>query len=251
MGIGCKTAGKILGLSASSITRGWRNHGIIATRPTSGSIVHEGRKIINRIKLAETAPAREEQMKWKRYESAWMRDIKSHKAFPDWGYEWTKEKSRREMRRRYSSFTEAERKEWNRLASSRNPSRRKKVLKEWKRNKMATDPIYRMINSFRARLCALVKSKESKTKDLIGCSPAQLRMHLESGFKKGMTWDNYGTHWHVDHVLPCASFDHSDPRQVAQCWHWTNLAPLEATKNLEKSDSITKPQMQLMLCATH
>jgi hypothetical protein len=86
---------------------------------------------------------------------------------------------------------------------------------------------------------------------LTGCTAMQLRRHLESGFKRGMTWDNYGTHWHVDHILPVSSFDHTDPRQVAQCWHWTNLQPLEARANILKGDSITEPQMQLLLCATH
>ena len=86
---------------------------------------------------------------------------------------------------------------------------------------------------------------------LTGCTAMQLRRHLESGFKRGMTWDNYGTHWHVDHILPVASFDHTDLRQIAQCWHWTNLQPLEARANILKGDSITEPQMQLLLCATH
>jgi hypothetical protein len=84
---------------------------------------------------------------------------------------------------------------------------------------------------------------------LTGCTASQLKKHLESGFKRGMTWDNHGTQWHVDHILPIASFDHSDPRQVAQCWHWTNLRPLDAKANIMKSDTITEPQMQLLLCA--
>lgn len=87
--------------------------------------------------------------------------------------------------------------------------------------------------------------------ELTGCTAKELKDHLERGFKRGMSWANYGTHWHIDHILPVASFDHTDTRQVAQCWHWTNLRPLEAKANLMKGDRITEPQMQLLLCATH
>jgi hypothetical protein len=86
---------------------------------------------------------------------------------------------------------------------------------------------------------------------LTGCTANQLKRHLESGFKRGMTWDNHGTYWHVDHILPVASFDHTDPKQVAQCWHWTNLRPLDAKTNIRKGDRITHPQMQLLLCVSH
>jgi len=84
---------------------------------------------------------------------------------------------------------------------------------------------------------------------LTGCTASQLKKHLELGFKRSMTWDNHGEHWHIDHILPVASFDHTDPKQVAQCWHWTNLRPLEAKANIIKGDRITEPQMQLLLCA--
>jgi hypothetical protein len=48
-----------------------------------------------------------------------------------------------------------------------------------------------------------------------------------------MTWDNYGE-WHVDHIQPCASFDLSDPKQLAECFNWSNLQPLWAKENISK-----------------
>jgi hypothetical protein len=82
---------------------------------------------------------------------------------------------------------------------------------------------------------------------LIGCDTHQLAAHLESKFKRGMTWANYGTHWHVDHIMPCAVFDHTKPEQVRQCWHFSNLAPLEAKKNMAKGANIEAPQLSLLL----
>ena len=74
-----------------------------------------------------------------------------------------------------------------------------------------------------------------------------LWQHLEKKFQPGMTRENYGL-WHVDHIIPCASFDFSDPKQQKKCFHYTNLQPLWATDNFSKgakiiSGDITSPKM--------
>ena len=114
------------------------------------------------------------------------------------------------------------------------------------------DPKYRINHSLRARRARFINGVGTGSiEGLIGCSKDQLIARFEQLFKRGMSWDNYGHHWHIDHILPCASFDQSDQKQRAQCWHWTNLRPLEAKKNIEKSDTITEPQLSLLLCVTH
>jgi hypothetical protein len=62
--------------------------------------------------------------------------------------------------------------------------------------------------------------------------------HLEKTFKPGMTRENHAAVWHVDHILPCSSFDLSDPNQQRQCFHYTNLQALFVHENLTKSDKI-------------
>ena len=124
----------------------------------------------------------------------------------------------------------------------------------WYSRKRKTNHGFRVVTNLRTKLRFVLNRervrKSERTITMIGCTYNQLKVHLESGFKRGMTWDNYGTLWHVDHIIPCAAFDHTDPKQRAQCWHWTNLRALDAKKNLQKSDKITEPQMSLMLCAT-
>lgn len=120
--------------------------------------------------------------------------------------------------------------------------------------KRKTNHGFRVVTNLRTKLRFVLNRervrKSERTITMIGCTYNQLKVHLESGFKRGMRWDNYGTLWHVDHIIPCAAFDHTDPKQRAQCWHWTNLRALDAKKNLQKSDKITEPQMSLMLCAS-
>jgi len=78
-------------------------------------------------------------------------------------------------------------------------------------------------------------TKCASAKDLLGCPIGQLKAHLEAGFKDGMSWDNRGA-WHIDHILPCASFNLSDPEQQRQCFHYTNMQPLWASENRKKGN---------------
>lgn len=71
--------------------------------------------------------------------------------------------------------------------------------------------------------------------DLVGCDLHHVRVHLESQFKPGMTWEN-NSHagWHIDHKKPCSSFRLSDVNEQKKCFHWSNLVPLWWHDNLTK-----------------
>ena len=61
---------------------------------------------------------------------------------------------------------------------------------------------------------------------------------LEQQFEPGMTWDNYGTAWVIDHIIPVASFKNLDTDELEwfQMNHWSNLCPLWKEENAEKGD---------------
>jgi hypothetical protein len=82
---------------------------------------------------------------------------------------------------------------------------------------------------------ALKGGKKDRTVALLGCTVQHAREHIESLFKQGMSWGNYGVSgWHIDHIKPCASFDLTDPEQQKQCFNYKNLQPLWARDNLTK-----------------
>ena len=126
--------------------------------------------------------------------------------------------------------------------------RRRKWYKEnreltTKRNKekYKKDPLFKIARLLRGRLGqAMVGNlKAAPTRELLGCTYKHARQHIESQFTDGMSWDNHGMHgWHIDHVIPCASFDLTDPEQQKECFHYTNLQPLWAEDNLKKSDKL-------------
>ena len=51
-----------------------------------------------------------------------------------------------------------------------------------------------------------------------------------------------GFKWHVDHIRPCALFDHQDERQFLECWSLGNLQPLWASENCRKGVAYGSPQ---------
>jgi hypothetical protein len=117
----------------------------------------------------------------------------------------------------------------------------------YKRNRHKTDINFKLRGNLRSGIRRVLKgkSKSKKTMDLIGCSADFLKKHLENQFQPGMSWNNYGNPngdhsecWHIDHILPCASFDLSDPKQQQKCFHYSNLQPLWAKDNMSKGAKI-------------
>ena len=65
----------------------------------------------------------------------------------------------------------------------------------------------------------------------MGVSLNDLKEHLQSKFKDGMNWDNYGS-WHIDHIIPLSSAKTTE--ELNTLCHYTNLQPLWASENLSK-----------------
>ncbi|AKQ45822.1 hypothetical protein TH63_09485 [Rufibacter radiotolerans] len=141
--------------------------------------------------------------------------------------------------------------EISRRSILKNPERYRKTKRDYMRKKIETDPGFAMECRLRSRIIHALRGtgtrKAAKTMELVGCSIEAFKDHVERRFKPGMTWDNRGE-WHIDHIVPCASFDLSDSEQQRVCFHYTNLQPLWGKDNIRKKDRIEAPiQMSLPL----
>ncbi|MBR0693700.1 hypothetical protein [Bradyrhizobium lablabi] len=98
------------------------------------------------------------------------------------------------------------------------------------------NPAFIIARRIGKRLAKVLNGKRPKGwQEQIGYDPALLVPHLEAQFEPWMTWDNYGTEWHIDHRRPVSSFDL--PAQIKECWALSNLQPLKAIDNLRKGAS--------------
>ena len=120
--------------------------------------------------------------------------------------------------------------------SKKEREQRDKESRRRSRRRQRKNPLNRMKENARKRSRKYIKTPGLSWAGY-GCTSDEYRAHMEKQFTKRMTWDNYGTYWHDDHIRPVASFDYSDPEQRRQCEHYTNKQPLEAKKNIAKSDS--------------
>jgi len=125
-----------------------------------------------------------------------------------------------------------------------NPGRSNEYIKR----RYAEDPSFAMAFRVRARVYQAIQkggaSKNGSTEELVGCSFHFLRQHIERQFKGSMSWDNPSS-FHIDHIVPLASFDLTDPAQLKVACNWQNLRPIPPKKNMSKGAKLTEPQMPL------
>lgn len=122
-----------------------------------------------------------------------------------------------------------------------NRDNKRKELALYKRNKRKEDNNYKLSCILRSRVSKIIKNNKkpgSFVQDL-GCSIGELKQYIENKFQPGMNWDNWSMYgWHLDHIIPLASFDLTDREQFLKAAHYTNLQPLWAKDNLSKGDKI-------------
>ena len=117
---------------------------------------------------------------------------------------------------------------------------------ERRRLRRQTDPVYKLIGNMRRLVyrCIAGIGKNLPTFEYIGMTPDELKIHLESLFLPGMTWENR-EEWHIDHVRPLSSFpfyehEPGSPGMEAlihEASHYSNLQPLWAVDNLRKGST--------------
>lgn len=145
----------------------------------------------------------------------------------------TETKARRlAQQQRYMATPEgqASRKAWLNSSSGRaseNASRKKRYHE---------NPDFRMRHLLRTRLnSALSNVSDGSGVKLLGCTIAQFKLHIESLWQPGMSWDNYAWEWHLDHIIALGLFDLTDPAQLQQAAHYTNLQPLFTADHQRKT----------------
>ncbi|MBW2645104.1 MAG: hypothetical protein JRE23_02795 [Deltaproteobacteria bacterium] len=151
-----------------------------------------------------------------------------------------------------------------------NPEKKRDALKRWRAanpekdraamrraNKKRGENIkYRVSGSISRRIRTSLFDNGTKNKrhweELVDFTVDQLKGHLEKLFKPGMSWENYGTVWEIDHKIPIAAFNFEKPDDVdfRLCWSLKNLQPLEKSENRSKGARIERSFQPSLAIAT-
>lgn len=84
-----------------------------------------------------------------------------------------------------------------------------------------------------------------KSLEMVGINLDDFKVWMENNFTVDMSWENHGNYWHIDHVVPCSWFDLTDKDECKICFHWSNMRPLEGSKNMSRQDTCS---IQELLC---
>ena len=104
----------------------------------------------------------------------------------------------------------------------------------YNKKRRAEDECFRLTGNLRSRLYhALIKQvtrKNTKTEELLGISFEEFKKYIEFLMSPEMNWKNID----LDHVRPLSSFDLTDPEQLKEAAHFSNIQPLFKHDNRKK-----------------
>lgn len=141
-----------------------------------------------------------------------------------------REKNRKSSKNRpkTKAFLEKERKR-KRESYLKNREKTLKARKEYRKNNPESEFARRCLE----RTLSGVNLGNTDYFSILGYDKVTLKNHIQSLFKEGMSWLNYGE-WHIDHIKPIKQFileGETDPKIINAL---SNLQPLWAKENLSK-----------------
>jgi len=131
--------------------------------------------------------------------------------------------------------------------AARKPEQKESLTKwraEYQRERRKNDLTYKLLTDFRTRAhelfnfaCRHNKSYKNSFERYFCCEFEALKAHISSLFRDGMTWENHGKIWHLDHIVPLF-LGYGDFEVYRKLNHYKNLQPLLIAENLSKGDSV-------------
>lgn len=114
----------------------------------------------------------------------------------------------------------------------------KKRVAIYRKNRCSIDQLFKLTCIIRSVTSKAITNagyfKNNKTKEILGCSYEEFKLHLESKFESWMNWNNYGNPkdgilelnktWDIDHIIPLSSAKTEE--DIIKLSHYTNLKPL-------------------------
>lgn len=179
----------------------------------------------------------DEAEKKRAYSKEYYSKNKEKKAEYGRDYRINNSESKKEYLKEYRAKNAVKIKEGKKEYYSRNTEKIIADSINYQKKRRQTDPLFRLISNLRTRVCEHCHSirlqKKHTTIQALGCNMSEFKEYMQSKFKDGMTWDNYGS-WHVDHIKPISLATNEE--EVMTLNHYTNLQPLWKHDNFLKGN---------------
>jgi hypothetical protein len=107
-----------------------------------------------------------------------------------------------------------------------------------------TNPVYKIKHSLSSRIRHSLKNKCERTIDYLDCNINEFKDWISFNITNHFTFENYGTEWHIDHVIPVSKFDLNNKEEQYIAFNWRNTTPLSVKENLSKNNKILPSQIE-------
>lgn len=123
---------------------------------------------------------------------------------------------------------------------------------EYERKRYHENEEVRIKKLLRRRFSMALTSKGvKKCKSIIelsGCELDFLKNWIEYQYKiltkkEIIDWKDFKENYHMDHIIPCDSFDLSNIEEQKKCFYWKNIQILTKEDNLKKSNLIISKEL--------
>lgn len=127
---------------------------------------------------------------------------------------------------------------------ARRYQRKKPEIRAKYRERYSEDICFRIHRLLKRRMQRCIQKIKS-TEDYIGTKFERVAEWLEYNFTDDMTWENHGTVWDIDHVIPVCKWNLKDEKHIDMCFNWKNLSPMSSPVNRNtKREKIDKDQVE-------
>lgn len=116
-------------------------------------------------------------------------------------------------------------------------------MRKWRKAQRAQRPLFDFSRCLASHMRYIIRTcaagsmaKRSKFTDWLGYSPAEFLGHIVSNLKPGMTLQNYGRTWELDHYVPL-SYALTEAKLKA-VWQLENIQPATVAFNRRKYNKL-------------
>lgn len=139
-------------------------------------------------------------------------------------------------------WTEQNKDRMKELQSNWYNENKEKINTKFKERYHDSSTDFKKIKNYRTAINHMIGGTQ-KTNKYIGCNRDDLIKWCEFSFSDGMTIDNYGTFWVVDHVIPMDKIS-EEPDLFNTITKWYNIMPVFADYNLKKNKYVDSEQIE-------
>ena len=194
-----------------------------------------------KIKIQAKEYIKNNKEKLNEYNKQYRVENKEKIAIESKKYKEKNEEHLKKYNKKYAEINKDKIKVKNKEYRKKNKSKISKRQYNYHSNRLKSDPLYKfkwiVRKMIHKSICERKRfDKKNRTQNILGCTFNDFKAYIESKFDANMNWENYGSYWWFDHIIPLN--EAKTEAEVIKLNHYTNFQPLFWKDNISKGDKL-------------